>query len=1110
MAKLLRLLPLALALALSGAVPAAVSGQALVTVAIEHSTYTVAEGAGTLDIKVTMSGTLSTSVSVGLETISGTAGGFSNDFQSLATTLTFPPNTTEQTVSITIIDDDRVEIPDETFSVALLSSSDTRINVVTTPSVITITDNDTEVEWEGSPGEVLENSSFELCAVVAGVNRQPFVVTITFFDPDDALATGQTVPSSLTFGVGETRKCFTLSTGDVEGYPVFVTFGLTGTNDDDVGIGNGYLSVVVYDPDLPLSTVRLEFGTYQGTEDALTSVEIRAIINHPLDFRASVRVLSSDGTAESGQDYNRVLRTLTFEAGETSSTYTTVSIIDDLVLEAPRETFSVSLERGTERRFRVNQIPSTISIADNDTVDIGLESSTFWVTEVEGATVEVCADEVGRTSIGVPVTVRLSSANPAGAVFDSLTNLPLTFQPGDTRECATVPIGEVAGDAMVDLSLTTRDNRVILTRASATINIRDFGRFDWDPTEDFDTLSATGNSLPQGIWSDGSTMWVADDGSNKIYAYSLSTKQRESSNDFNTLSASGNASPRGMWSDGETIWVADEADGRIYAYDLSTKAHDATKDMETSNADGNTSPKGIWSDGETMWVADDSSDKIYAYNLETKLRDSGKDIDSLSAAGNVDPHGIWFDNFNVWVVEDSGTPPENARIFAYDAETRAQSEREDNDNLIPAGNTAPRGLWSNGGTLWVSDEDEGKIYAYRDVFKNPLPVRRPPVTTQLGRTEEESDEPQPPSPSTVQANCVSEVVDEDGGEIELGDVIADRWAYGCPSVTRGGRLAKYYTFTLPITTAVEVALDSHLDDYLVMRRGGLSGAIVARDDDSGPVNNSLISETFPAGQYTIEATTFYADGVEADFTLTVRAVPRILYDGPVSDVAHEDYAPVGPTMNIKLLPTLPMGTLQITIEDENGFGEGAGPLGGEQTTGGSAGQVLVALPKTAWVEYGETVVEVKQSGSWSTHTRSDEDELLTTEDGEAELSQAMQELVEIVNRTEGMAELVESLSGITLTDTEDWVGPPDEGLLDTVFRQSHANCVSQVAMPWLVSASETTGVRVSVPVSLSDSDYLSVAASFVFSRDRPALAQLHDLLATGVDVPGCEPSDIES
>ena len=47
-----------------------------------------------------------------------------------------------------------------------------------------------------------------------------------------------------------------------------------------------------------------------------------------------------------------------------------------------------------------------------------------------------------------------------------------------------------------------------------------------DRFKDFDTLISAGNGDPEGIWSDGTTMWVADGVDEKIYAYSMSTKER--------------------------------------------------------------------------------------------------------------------------------------------------------------------------------------------------------------------------------------------------------------------------------------------------------------------------------------------------------------------------------------------------------------------------------------------------------------------------------------------------------------------------------------------------------------------------------------------------------
>ncbi len=95
--------------------------------------------------------------------------------------------------------------------------------------------------------------------------------------------------------------------------------------------------------------------------------------------------------------------------------------------------------------------------------------------------------------------------------------------------------------------------------------------FTRNPAADFDTLIAAGNQTPEGIWSDGTTMWVADSHDEKIYAYDMATRARVPGRDFDTLYAADNTRPRGIWSDGTTMWVADYLDDKIYAYDMATR-----------------------------------------------------------------------------------------------------------------------------------------------------------------------------------------------------------------------------------------------------------------------------------------------------------------------------------------------------------------------------------------------------------------------------------------------------------------------------------------------------------------------------------------------------------
>ena len=71
---------------------------------------------------------------------------------------------------------------------------------------------------------------------------------------------------------------------------------------------------------------------------------------------------------------------------------------------------------------------------------------------------------------------------------------------------------------------------------------------------------------PSGIWSDGTSMWVSDDDDDKLYAYKMSDKTRDSAKDFDTLTNAGNTTPLAIWSDGTIMWVSDSSDRKIYAY----------------------------------------------------------------------------------------------------------------------------------------------------------------------------------------------------------------------------------------------------------------------------------------------------------------------------------------------------------------------------------------------------------------------------------------------------------------------------------------------------------------------------------------------------------------
>ena len=682
-----------------------------------------------------------------------------------------------------------------------------------------------------------------------------------------------------------------------------------------------------------------------------------------------------------------------------------------------------------------------------------------------------------------------------------------------------------------------------------------------DAGKDFDTLADAGNTAPSGIWSDGTTMWVSDWGDDKIYAYNLATKARDAAKDFNTLDPDGHEHPYGIWSDGTTMWVADTLDAKIYAYDLSTKARDADKDFNTlagvgvsgqgsiwsdgttmwgtnvgdakiyaynlitkardaakdfnTLAAGNITPIGIWSDGTTMWVVDDNDDKIYAYSLATKARDAAKDFNTLDDAGIDYPSGIWSDGTTMWVAAVNRN-----KIYAYDLSTKARDAAKDFNTLAAAGNDAPFGIWSDGTTMWVADFLDDKIYAYCMPGGCTSGTSRSTI-----RPAEQSEEPEPPPPSSVKAHCIADTdEDSDGGRIELGGFIRDRWIGGCPSVTGGGRLAKYYTFSIPHTTSVSIALGSHFDDFLVLRRGDLGGALVARDDDSGPGNDSHIETILPAGDYTIEATTYWVQGIEGDFTLSTYTNDRILYSGYPSFAAGEestDSSQGASYLDIRILPTLPLPTMQIWLSDRDGFGPGE-PGAAEkllqgriESDAGSPGSIMLAVPNGVWVDHAGITVQTATSvgGEWEKHTQADEQKLLDDEGGFfgilKSIASAAASLIGGNNPLETLVGWIRDLSGGQMTvpgESAAMLGL-GESALSPIFQASYANCYSQVSVPWLVEEETVKEIVVSIPVILTDDEYVSVGAEFIAKDDgdnEHSLVQLHDLLDTGQSLPTCQ------
>ena len=336
------------------------------------------------------------------------------------------------------------------------------------------------------------------------------------------------------------------------------------------------------------------------------------------------------------------------------------------------------------------------------------DGTTLWVADMGNAKLYAYQGQPRLSASSVTAaTATLTLANHTGNWYYKADSGPDSTCKGPVSGASQALSGLTGGTTYTYTAYSKSgcNSADELVTATFTTLVLSKGR---DAAKDFNTLDAAGNDNPVGLWSNGTTMWVANDTDAKLYAYKMSDKSRDAAKDFNTLSAAGNGNPHGLWSDGATMWVSDYTDDILYAYKMSDRSRDAAKDFDTLSAAGNNVPQGLWSDGTTMWVVDYTDGKIYAYKMSDKSRDAAKDFNTLDAAGNDNPTYIWSNGTTTWVADWT-----DGKIYAYKMSDKSRDAAKDFDTLSAAGNGAPHGLWSNGATMWVADYTDNKIYAYQ-------------------------------------------------------------------------------------------------------------------------------------------------------------------------------------------------------------------------------------------------------------------------------------------------------------------------------------------------------------------------------------------------------------
>ena len=386
-------------------------------------------------------------------------------------------------------------------------------------------------------------------------------------------------------------------------------------------------------------------------------------------------------------------------------------------------TFMYTASDGT-----LSSLPALVTVTVNPVND-----APAFATDMTTRTVSESAQPGAK--VGVPVTATdvdgdllgytLSGADSSSFEIDS--NGQITVAEGVALDAARSPYSvtviarDPGGDeATVDVTITVTAGPPIIIITGGGGGGGPSGPspsevdFEWNVKRDLDELDG-GNDWPTGLWSDGETLWIAENGEgadDAIYAYDLTSGERVEEREFDLAEA--NRAPRGLWSDGETVWVSDSGRERLFAYRLADG--ERLEERDIALAERNRDARGIWSDGETMWVLDGGKDSLFAYDVASGDLLAEYELDSA----NSDPHGIWSDGVTVWV-SDHGAK----RLFAYrlpapegpaaegaEPHDLERVRNEEFGELSRASNNSPRGIWSDGDVMYVADDSDDRVYTY--------------------------------------------------------------------------------------------------------------------------------------------------------------------------------------------------------------------------------------------------------------------------------------------------------------------------------------------------------------------------------------------------------------
>ena len=363
-----------------------------------------------------------------------------------------------------------------------------RMAVVVVPDVRVQFDADTYTVDEGGTGEITVKLSTDA--------QRTLTIPITATEEDGAAPADYGVPTSVTFKAGERSKTitFTATQDTLDDDDESVTLALGTMPDVWARAGDtDEATVSIRDDDDPEVTVSFGASTYAVDEsddpDTTPAEEHKVTVTLTLDAdperTVDIPLTKTNLGGATSADYSGVPASVTFNAGETSKSFTFTAVSDTV----DDDDESVKLGFGTlpSRVSAGTTAESTVSIRDDDDpeVTVTFVASAYYVAESDDpdtADLEENKVTVTLTLSADPertVAIPISTTNQGGASDPDYSGVPasVTFVSGETSKSFTFMAAEDTVDdkgESVKLSFGTLPHRVTEGfRSETTIFITD-------------------------------------------------------------------------------------------------------------------------------------------------------------------------------------------------------------------------------------------------------------------------------------------------------------------------------------------------------------------------------------------------------------------------------------------------------------------------------------------------------------------------------------------------------------------------------------------------------------------------------------------------------------